>query len=266
MPNPESMYDSQAAVFEQRAGLRASTCQALVRRIAAVSAASQNKAILEIGCGTGQLGVLLSSVFGYYTGIDVSTQMLRQFERRAVAGAFTLKQADGNDPWPVADHSVDVVFVSRAAHWLDIEHSVREAHRVINSVSSQSGLFIIGRVERPADSWESRLRRHCHDLLRRYQQCPRVGEQHLHLLQQAFRMAGDVCLAPELCYRWIMSRSVSSALSDWERKPGLAGLLLDDAVKRTVLMQLQRWCRDAFQDAMPTEAERCYVLYPVLLG
>lgn len=257
-----SHYDQQAPGFDQRTGIRQP--QKVATAIAQLCSPSQSTTLVEIGCGTGQIGVLLAQQFSNYIGIDLSVGMLQQFSPRLDhTQHHTLIQADGNHTWPIADNLANVVFSSRAIHWLDIEHTVNEVYRVS---MNKEALFIVGRVGRAADCWASKLRLKCHQLLLQRKLHPRNGDTHLIKLTEAFSQHKAQILAPVVVNRWQQKRSLQQALHDWADKPGLAGIDVDNTVKQQILNELKQWASATFGDRLPTESERQYVLYPIKLN
>jgi ubiquinone/menaquinone biosynthesis C-methylase UbiE len=68
---------------------------------------------LEIGCGVGRVGRVLSPFVRQWIGCDVSANMLRQAERRLMGLENTrLQEISGYDLQPIPDASVDVVYTT----------------------------------------------------------------------------------------------------------------------------------------------------------
>jgi ubiquinone/menaquinone biosynthesis C-methylase UbiE len=89
------------------------------------------RAILDVACGTGQLGVRLRQTFPRceVVGCDFSAGMLQQAARRD--GARRLVRADAAR-LPFADRSFDALTCTEAFHWFpDQEAALAEFHRVL---------------------------------------------------------------------------------------------------------------------------------------
>jgi SAM-dependent methyltransferase len=91
--------------------------------------------VLEIGCGTGRIGVKLAPRCGRWIGTDVSDNML-EHARRTLAGQANveLRRLNGYDLGGIADESVDVVYCTVVFMHLDEwdrYRYVREAFRVL---------------------------------------------------------------------------------------------------------------------------------------
>ncbi len=91
--------------------------------------------ILEIGCGVGRVGRVLSPFVKQWIGCDVSTNMLRLAGRRLLGlDNIRLQEVSGYDLQPIADASVDVVYTTvvfmHLEEW-DRYNYVLEAMRVL---------------------------------------------------------------------------------------------------------------------------------------
>lgn len=274
-------YDVQAPNFDHRTGLLPITCERVVAGVQALSGYGADAHVFEVGCGTGQLGIALANSFKQYTGMDISPEMLKQFKQASqqettatpsndMPSPLCLLQADGNKVWPVPDNSANIIFSSRAIHWLGIEHIVAEVFRV---AAAGESILIIGRVERAADGWESQLRRHCHTLLKQNGLKPRNGERHLKRLlehynqapqgQQSDKRIGVQVLEPKIADRWFQKRTLQQSLDDWAGKPGLAGTEPLSKIKNDILAELKSWAIEKYDGNLPSETERHYVLYGI---
>ncbi len=91
--------------------------------------------ILEIGCGVGRVGRVLSPFVKQWIGCDVSANMLRLAGRRLLGlDNIRLQEVSGYDLRPIADASVDVVYTTvvfmHLEEW-DRYNYVLEAMRVL---------------------------------------------------------------------------------------------------------------------------------------
>lgn len=221
--------------------------------------------VLEIGCGTGELGSLLAKRFAHYVGMVLSLAMLKQVKKHSQMQNTPLVQADGNQSRPVADNHANIIFSSRAIHWINPGQAVKE---VIRTTKNTNAMLVIGRVERverAQDSWESQLRRQCHQLLRNEGLTPRNGGQHLKQLCDQFRMHGAEILTPQTVYHWCQPRTYQHSLNDWNDKIGLAGTMPSQAIKQKILTSLVQWATEQLRPQFPTQAERRYLLHPIKL-
>jgi SAM-dependent methyltransferase len=90
---------------------------------------------LEIGCGVGRVGRVLSPFVHQWIGCDVSANMLRLAGRRLIGlPNIRFQEISGYDLRPIADDSIDVVYTTvvfmHLEEW-DRYNYVREAMRVL---------------------------------------------------------------------------------------------------------------------------------------
>lgn len=102
--------------------------------------------VLDLGAGTGKLTRLLVAAFSHVVAVEPQDAMRRVLEAvspeaEAHAGAAA--------EIPLADASVDAVFVAQAFHWFDNENALAEIARVLRP---RGALVVMWNV--PASPWE----------------------------------------------------------------------------------------------------------------
>jgi ubiquinone/menaquinone biosynthesis C-methylase UbiE len=266
MNNHPACFDSQAATYDQRAGLPEQHCQAIAQAVLRLSAAIPGDLLLEVGAGTGMIGTWLAHPPLRYIGVDLSRCMLAPFQRRLAFPSHMpfLLQADGNHPWPLADGAIRVIFSSRALHLLDLAHVVDESFRV---AQPDGASLIIGRIQRPPGSLPTLLQQALQRLLRQQGFSSHAGEQHQRQLLAAFTQRGGTVLDPVVVVRWTVTRTPWQSIEAWQSKPGLAGLDMPAVVQRAILEELRSWAESVFGDLhREVSCEEAYVLQGVGLG
>lgn len=241
------LFEDQATSFDERAGLPPEASEAVVHALAEMVELKPGMTLLEVGAGTGQLSLPLLRRPIQYIGFDRSAAMLGVFRGKAAAAALNaeLVVADGDERWPAADSSVDVVFGSRSIHLLEPDHVVSEIRRVLRPVG---GWLVVGRLRRPQDSVKSVLRRRMRRLLedRGFRGLGRRSD------------AGDVFAVLECdggsrlpwrdVARWPITRSPADALAEWEGKEGLDGIALPETIKSGIAAELRAWAEREYGD------------------
>lgn len=81
---------------------------------------------LDVGCGTGQLSVLLAERFDHVIATDASPQQIEKAQaHERVEYRVAPAEASG-----LPDRSVDLITAAQAAHWFDLDTFYAEARRV----------------------------------------------------------------------------------------------------------------------------------------
>lgn len=256
-------FDDQASGFDARAGLPPDAARAAARAVAAC-APSLGGLLVDLGAGTGTLGVALAELGRPYLGLDLSFPMLRAFHERLGAGqAKLLIAADADQTWPIGTGRAGIVFSSRAAHLLDRDHLVGELLRVARP---EGAVLALGRVRRDPDGIRATLRREMRRLLAERGIEGRSGERGHRRLVRALEARGARALAPRTVASWATEERPSDSLQAWREKKGLAGVGLDPELQRGVLEELESWARNRWDDLELREsAEESYELMAVNL-
>jgi ubiquinone/menaquinone biosynthesis C-methylase UbiE len=259
-------FDEQAGSFDQRAGLPASVCDSIAKELVQFAQLAPGDVVLEVGVGTGQIGLALCQLPLCYVGFDASAAMLDVFKRRRRESGrpFSLIVSDGNNRWPADDGSVKAVFSSRAVHLLRVEHVVEEVFRVASPIGATLAL---GRLQREKESLRARLRREMRERLRQLGYASHEGQRKEREILDACVRRGATPLERRVVATWPVQHSAAHVLASWREKSGLAGLELAAEVKETVLSQLAVWAKDAFGSLEAVQsAEEKYVLEGVRLS
>ncbi|HKP82434.1 MAG TPA: class I SAM-dependent methyltransferase [Pyrinomonadaceae bacterium] len=251
LASPE-LFDGQAGLFERRAGLPETVCRAIAKKAIEIGEAESGDLIVEIGCGTGQIGQWFEAPLRY-TGFDLSAGMLKECSRR-----LDLIQADANASWPLADGVARVIFSSRAVHLLRQEHV---AHEVFRLASSTEATLVLGRVERAPESVRARMAKEMNERLRGHGFVGRRGERHNRKLFELCCDRGAVELEPVAVAQWRTSASPRQSLDSWHSLDGLGGVPVPAPIRAEILRELEGWAEEEFGGLdQEFESEETYVL------
>jgi ubiquinone/menaquinone biosynthesis C-methylase UbiE len=215
--------------------------------------------------GTGQIGQWFAQTPIQYIGFDLSQAMLDEFRQRLDSNVnnLTLLVADGNQPWPIADASVRVIFSSRTLHLLEPNRVVEEVFRVARP---DGAVLIIGRIQRPKESVKAQMKQTLHRLLAQRGFSAREGGKNQHKLIELLCQRGAEAIAPAVISRWTQSSTPAQSLDSWQQKPGLGGIDLPAEIKQEILEELQNWAQGTFGGlCVQVESEAAYVLQGVRL-
>lgn len=92
----------------------------------------KGKKLLDIGCGSGESTVFLSSLGAEATGLDLSPDMIRVAETLAGESGSTARFRTGDaQSLPFPDKSFDVVYAANVMHHCDPDRCIAEWRRVL---------------------------------------------------------------------------------------------------------------------------------------
>jgi ubiquinone/menaquinone biosynthesis C-methylase UbiE len=94
----------------------------------------EDKQVLDLGCGAGDLSLVLARAGARTTGIDISPAMVDVARRRVarfLPEANTHFLAAAAEELPLADNSIDIIVGRFILHHLDIPRAARECARIL---------------------------------------------------------------------------------------------------------------------------------------
>lgn len=236
-------FDGQAADFDLRAGLPAGAARQVAAAVVALAPVA-SPLILDLGAGTGQIGEHLIREPCRYLGIDLSGPMLAVFRRKLARAAHgSLVRADACVPWPLASGSIDLIFLSRAAHLLPPAVLVDETLRV---ASPNGALAVFGGVRSQPDSLRAVLRQEMRRLLAEEGVEGRRAGATQRRLARTLAVRGGEDLPVRAAASWAVVERARDALGAWRAKPGLAGRAVTPEIQERVLGRLEDWIRERY--------------------
>ena len=119
----------------------------VVEWVAATGGLGPGAAVLEIGCGTGQLTERLARSGFRLTAIDIGPSLIAAARRR-LAGAEVSFQVTSFEDLGAGDASFDLVISSAAFHWIDPEVAFSKSARLLRP---GGWLALLGSEERYDD-------------------------------------------------------------------------------------------------------------------
>jgi SAM-dependent methyltransferase len=236
---PAGTFDDQAPRYDERAGLPADVGALVAGSIVRHASAGPGDLVVELGAGTGEIGVHLARLPIRYVGVDSSIPMLHEFREKADDFTPSLILADCNLAWPFGDGAVAVVFASRAIHLLEPQHVVRETLRVVR----RGGFLILGRLLREPDSTRERLRRRRQELLVEAGLNPRNGAAGTRRVIALCQDAGAESLGRQIVAEWTGEISAGEVLAGWESLSRIGSLSINPDLRTRILDEVRRWAQ-----------------------
>lgn len=127
---------------------------------------------LDVGCGSGQLSVLLADRFDHVTATDPSdTQLGNVAEHK-----YVTYRAEPAERISLPDRSIDLVTAAQAAHWFDLEVFYEEVRRVART-DAVLALIYYGVPKMEGDIGDRLLRFYWQDIPRHWPEGRRHVEE-----------------------------------------------------------------------------------------
>ena len=131
MANESINFDRAAEFYDSTRGFPPGEDVAAAALIAQTGGLTNQSRVLEIGVGTGRIGVPLSAHSGHYTGFDISAAMMGKIASKAGGERVHLTQADATR-LPFADATFDVAVSVHIFHLIpNWQQALRETARVL---------------------------------------------------------------------------------------------------------------------------------------
>jgi ubiquinone/menaquinone biosynthesis C-methylase UbiE len=235
-------FDAQAAGYDARTGFPPGVGEAVADAIVRMAGVGAQDLVLELGAGTGEIGVYLAAQVPRYLGLDTSPAMLDAFRAKAAPRTPHLLVADGDASWPVPDASACVIFASRVIHLLRPDHVAHEATRVC----APRGYVMLGRVTREPDSLKERLRRRRQQELREVGIQPRSGEAGSRKVLEHLVASGWADLGRESVAAWSGDISAGEVIAEWESLTRMGSVEVDSVARKRILSKIRTWAAQEF--------------------
>ena len=239
MTTVASPYDKLADGFERQRALSGDVAQAVRAAVLAAVGRAEMPRLLDLGAGSGRIGLSFVAAGDDYVAVDLSERMLRVFaDKDAVGHRARLVQADGR-ALPFADASFDAVLLIAVFGDLpDWRPLVAEAQRVLRP----GRVVAIGRTATPDDGIDERLKQRLDLLLaRRMAAAPRKNGRK-NAAQYLAETATEVTsLIPA---SWSVKRSTRQFLE--RHAEGARFSRLSRSVREDALAELAAWAKEQF--------------------
>jgi len=150
-------FDRVAGVYDQTRGLPPGVPEQIASRIAAVTASTPETRFLELGVGTGRIGLPFVQQGYSYTGVDISEEMMEQFRAKLPPNMTNLTLLNRDvTRLPLADRSFDVAIT---VHLLHLVPEWKQVLREIRRVLKPNGWYVLGNDGGHRDNAGSAIRR-----------------------------------------------------------------------------------------------------------
>jgi SAM-dependent methyltransferase len=133
--------------------------EALIAAVAAFCAIGPGSAVLDLGCGPGQLAIAFARLGATATAMDPDPAMLEAARARAAEAGVALRLVEGSsyDLSPALGR-FRLATIGRAFHWMDREATLVALDQIIEPGGAVV-LFASERLETPGANWPALVKR-----------------------------------------------------------------------------------------------------------
>jgi SAM-dependent methyltransferase len=242
--DPVETFDLQAGRYDARAGIPEHESVAIARAVVTESGMRDGDLLVELGAGTGEIGMHLARMPIRHVGLDLSRAMLDVFRTKSAERRPALVVADCDRPWPLPAGCAAAVFASRVIHLLQPEHVARETMRVCRP----GGALVAGRIVRDGDGITERLRRRRIELLRERGIPARQGEEGAGRVVNALVGMGGIALSRRIVAEWQGAATPAAVIASWGSMTRMGSVPIDPVTRAEILAEVQAWARAEFDD------------------
>jgi ubiquinone/menaquinone biosynthesis C-methylase UbiE len=236
-----SIYDAVAPAFDRHRQIPEAALEAIRAEILNFFGRASKPRLLEIGAGTGRIGLPFAAAGDDYVALDLSFGMLRQFDQRARQRNHLLPrlvQADGQH-LPFRDAAFDAVMLIQVFGGLRPWRKVmEEARRVL----AYAGLIFVGRSISPTTGLDAQMKQHLATILSELgikTKGRNSREDVLRWLEAEADRSGAIVAAG-----WDVERTPRDFLS--RHQTGASFSALPERVKEDAIRQLSAWAEVTF--------------------
>lgn len=137
-------YDQAVPYYDLTRGYPEGIAQQIRDTILQLTEATTSTRFVELGIGTGLIGIPFIQAGYDYWGVDISIEMMKQIGNKLTDKSLHPKLAQANITHSLTfpDHTFDVINAIRIFHLLDdVPNAIREAKRILK----RGGYFVMGR-------------------------------------------------------------------------------------------------------------------------
>jgi ubiquinone/menaquinone biosynthesis C-methylase UbiE len=245
-----SAYDKNARTFDRYRPLPEGVSEAIRTVVLRSCNADLRPRVLDLGAGTGRVGLSFVRAGDNYTGADLSLEMLLEYRRRSCSEDSTtpnLVLADG-EYLPFSDAIFDVIMliqvIGGAGGWQAL---VTESKRLLRD----GGILVIGQSLAPPEGVDNRMKKQLSALLQGLGVKPyHANSSRIDFWFECAAIFQERVIAAE----WERNRTPREFL---ERQPtGARFSCLPPAVQGDALQRLSGWAAETFGSLDAVFSER----------
>lgn len=240
------VFDRAVEYYDQTRAMPPERHRAMIDALVRETGLNENSRVLEVGIGTGRIGMSVAEHIHRLFGIDLSLEMMGVLRRKLADTNLNIRiaQADAGE-LPFAEETFDVAYAVHVYHlvagWQD---AMRDARRVIK----RGGYFVVSFHKRPDDSPTARIREQLHVLVNaRGINTKRPGTHSEEEILGEIQAWGD---EPRIvvCSAWTEPEIPEKILEETNRQIFSETWAIPRAVMDEAMPRVRAWANEIFGD------------------
>ncbi len=240
------VFDRAVEYYDQTRAMPEERHRAFVDALVRETGISENSRVLEIGIGTGRIGMSVAEHVRRLFGIDLSLEMMGVLRRKLTDTNLNISiaQADAGK-LPFADETFDVAYAVHVYHLVaGWQNAMRDARRIIK----RGGYFVVSFHKREEDSPTARIRKELHAFANaRGIETKRPGTHSEEEILGEIKTWGD---EPRVvvCTAWTEPEVPEKILEELDRQIFSETWTIPRAVMDEAMPRVRAWASETYED------------------
>jgi len=243
------VFDRAVEYYDQTRAMPPERHRAMIDALVRETNMHENSRVLEIGIGTGRIGISVAEHVRRLFGIDLSVEMMNKLRLKLVNTALNIDLAQANAlHLPFADETFDVVYAVHVYHLVaDWRNALLDARRVLKP----GGKLVVSFHQRDENSPNQLLRNQMRAMANAYGiDTRRPGSQSE---QELYAEIAKWDAQPRIVTTsaWQEDETVAEILSEIDRQIFSETWMIPRATMDLIMPRLYAWAKEKYGDPAP---------------
>lgn len=240
------VFDRAVEYYDQTRAMPPERHRAMIESLVRETGINENSRVLEVGIGTGRIGMSVAEHVRRLFGIDLSLEMMGVLRRKLADTKLNISiaQADAGK-LPFGDETFDIAYAVHVYHLVaGWQNAMRDARRVVK----RGGYFVTSFHKREEDSPTARIRNELHAFANaRGIETKRPGTQSEEEILDEIKSWGD---EPRIvvCSAWTESEIPEKILEETDRQIFSETWVIPRAVMDEAMPRVREWALETYGD------------------